>query len=195
MPKKIDYTLTETELEAVQEAMHRDKRPDVRQRATAIHLLHQGMKPAETAAALAVSPATIYNWHGRWRAEGLAGLADRPRPGRKPKATPAYVQRLEAGIEQDPQALGYAFSVWTVDRRIEQLDQETGIRLSPNRFRALLKKHGYVYRRPKHDRKELQDPEAQAQAEAWLDELKRGRWRASMSSSLWTRAPSASTLS
>jgi hypothetical protein len=38
------------------------------------------------------------------------------------------------------------------------LHQQTGILLSYGRFRALLSKHNYVWRQPKHDLTALQDP-------------------------------------
>ena len=46
--KKLDFLLTE--------AVRRDKRPKVRQRATAIRLLAMGQKPAEVAERLAAQP-------------------------------------------------------------------------------------------------------------------------------------------
>ena len=96
-------------------------------------------------------------------------------------------------MEQDPAELGYAFTLWTVERLIEHMVRETAIRLSPTTFRVLLKKHDYVYRRPKHDLKALQDAEARAQADQWLEAQKRGRSPATWSSSLWMKRPSAST--
>ena len=55
----------------------------------------------------------------------------------------------------------------------KHLAKQTGILLSYTRFRALLRKHDYVYRQPKHDLSELQDDEAKAAAEALLDWLKK----------------------
>jgi transposase len=40
-------------------------------------VLEHGWPPARAAEAQGVSVATAYKWLGRWRAEGLAGLADR----------------------------------------------------------------------------------------------------------------------
>ena len=60
MPKQLNYTLTESELRVVRRAIARDKRPEVRHRATALHMLHQGMKPQEVADTLAVSLGSIY---------------------------------------------------------------------------------------------------------------------------------------
>lgn len=189
MPKLLNYTLTEDELTIVRRAIVSDKRPEVRHRATALHLLHQGMKPQEVADVLAVSEGSIYKWHARWREGGLDLVADQPKSGAPPKADETYWQRVEEVIGQDPSAFGYDFTIWTTKRLIAHMVAETGIELSVSRFRAVMHERGYVYRRPKHDLKSLQDPEARATAERQLDELKRGRLRASTTSSLWTKRP------
>ena len=86
MPKARDYHLTEQELAAVETAIRRDKRPEVRQRCTVIRLLHLGYKPEQIAEMQAVSKPTIYGWYDRWRSGGVEGLANRPKSGRPPKA-------------------------------------------------------------------------------------------------------------
>ena len=55
MPKARDYHLSEEDLQAVETAIRHDKRPEVRQRCTAIRLLHLGHKPEEVAEMQAVS--------------------------------------------------------------------------------------------------------------------------------------------
>jgi len=49
MPKKIDFTLTQADLQIVIQAIKSDKRPEVRQRAMGIRLLHEGQSPQEIA--------------------------------------------------------------------------------------------------------------------------------------------------
>lgn len=189
MPKKLNYTLTAGELLIVRQAIARDKRPEVRHRATALHLLHQGMKPDKVADTVAVSLGSIYKWHARWREGGLDALTNRPKSGAPPKADEGYWQRVEEVVEQEPGAFGYDFAVWTAERLIAHMAAETGVELSANRFRVVMRKRGYVHRRPKHDLKSLQDPQARAVAEAQLNELKRGRLPESITSSLWTKQP------
>jgi hypothetical protein len=48
---------------------------------------------------------------------------------------------------------------------------------------------GYVYRRPTEDLSHAQDQEAHDQAEALIEELKRGPNKVILSSSLWTKQP------
>jgi transposase len=188
MPKKLNFQLTETELLQVTEAIRKDKRPEVRQRATAIRLLAMGRKPAEAAEGLAVQPTTIYNWFHRFRQGGLEGLANRPKGRPKRKADEAYCQALEEAIEHDPGEYGYPFAVWTVERLREHLERETGVRMSVSHLRVVIRKRGFVYRRPKHDLTSLQDPDAKEQARELLEALKKGRSKTTKSgSSLWTK--------
>jgi transposase len=51
-------------------------------RAVMVLLSLRGLPPAQIAALLDCHPATVRRWIGRFNAEGAAGLADRPRPGR-----------------------------------------------------------------------------------------------------------------
>ncbi len=187
MPKAKDYTLDEQQLAEIETAIRRDKRPEVRQRCTAIHLLHLGHKPEAVAQMQVVSVPTIYDWIKRWQQEGIEGMANKPKPGRPRKTDDPYVQALEDTLAQEPKALGYDFAIWTVDRLRAHLEKQTGISLSEARLRALLKREGYRYRRPKHDLGHLQDKEAKAQAAALLDELKKRSPETILSSSLWMK--------
>ena len=187
MPKARDYQLSEEEIQAVETAIRHDKRPEVRQRCTAIRLLHLGYKPEQVAKMLAVSIPTIYSWINRWRRGGVEELANKPRSGRPPKADDAYISLLGEVIEKEPEELGYGFTIWTIDRLRAHLEKETGIDLSESRFRALLKREGYRYRRPKHDLSHLQDKEAKAKTVDLLDELKKRSSETISNSSLWTK--------
>ena len=187
MPKLIDYTLSPDDLAQIEQAMDRDPRPAVRRRALAIRLLHLDYAASEVAVMLNVRRSTVAYWHARWREGGLENLADQPGRGRKRTATPEYCWWLEQALNQSPSELGYAFTLWTVDRLRAHLARETGLNLSAGRFRALLKREGYVYRRPKTDLRHFQDPDARQQAQALVDELKKRRGRTVSSWSLWTK--------
>lgn len=129
MPKKIDYHLSEEELTVVRRAIVSDRRPEVRHRAMAIHLLHQGTPKAAVAKMLAVGVSTAYKWHTRWREAGLDGLANQAKSGRKRKADEAYWERVAQLMEQEPREVGYDFAIWTTKRLIAHMAQETGIEL------------------------------------------------------------------
>jgi len=189
MAKRRDYHLNQDELAELEQAIHHDERPEVRQRGLAIRQLHLGHKAEEVAEIHAVSKPTIYSWWDRWSAGGVEGLANRPKSGRPPRADAAYLALVEKVVEQEPAELGYRFTIWTIDRLRLHLAQETGIELSEPGFRALLKKQGYRYRRPKYDLAHLQDPQAKAEADELLDGLKKRSSETISHSSLWTKRP------
>jgi transposase len=187
MPKARDYHLTEQELEAVETAIRRDKRPEVRQRCTVIRLLHLGHKPEQIAEMQAISKPTIYGWYDRWCSGGVEGLANKPKSGRPLKTNDEYEAALLEVIEKEPSELGYDFTIWTIDRLRAHLEGKTGISLSESRFRIMLKRKGYRYRRPKYDMSHLQDKEAKAKADDLLEGMKKRSSETISSSSLWTK--------
>ena len=189
MPKQISYTLNANELKQIEKAMQHDPRTEVVRRATAIHALHLGHKPEAVAQMVKAGKSTVGAWHRQWRAGGIDGLADQPRSGRPPKANLTYQAALETALAQSPSDYGYSFAVWTLDRLAEHLEHETGIRLSIGRLQVWLERLGYVYRRPKRDLRHRQDPEARAEMQRWLAEIKKTPLPEKSSSSLWMKPP------
>jgi transposase len=188
MPKKKDFHLNEIEHSQIKEAIRKDKRPKVAQRATAIHMLHQRHKVSNVAQTMAVSTVTIYKWFDRFREGGIDGLVNQPKGRPERKADDKYLALLADALEQEPSELGYSFSIWTVERLRDHLEKETGVHLHVNYLSVLMKQQGFVYRRPKHDLTDLQDPDARERAEELIDELKKRRSKTpKSSSSLWTK--------
>jgi putative transposase len=192
MSRRVEFTLTAPQLAEIEQAINYSPHPEVRQRAIAIRLLHLGHKPEAVAEMVAITANTIWTWHRRWRKDGIAGLADRPKSGRKTKANTDYVSQLEAALASDPQQLGLAYHIWTLNKLRLYLHQQTGILLSYTRFRALMSKLEYVWRQPKHDLTALQDPSAQQvtqQVLDWLKKTPRSPSSPPSSCSSWTKRP------
>ena len=63
-------------------------------RASILLSLDGGRSPTETARLLHISRATVHLWHRRYRADGLAGLVDRPRSGRPTVLNRRTVERI-----------------------------------------------------------------------------------------------------
>lgn len=192
MPKRIDFHLKPKDLSQIEQAIQSAPEPEVRQRAIALRLLHLGHSPEQVAQVVLVTANTIYDWHKRWREQGLAGLRDRQRSGRPSKADSAYIARLEALLKTDPAELGLPFTIWTIQRLRLYLHEQTQILLSYTRFRSLLSRMGYRWKQPKHDLGHLQDSAAQAVAQDvldWLKKTSRSTPFEKPSSSLWTKQP------
>lgn len=93
---------------------------------------------------------TVRRWLKRYRAEGIAGLEDRPMPPRTAKITAQYRDRLLAVVRQRPRSLGQPYSLWTLQRLADYLAELTGIRVSYETVRLALKAGGVVLSRPQH---------------------------------------------
>jgi transposase len=65
------------------------------------------------AAQVGVSVDTVRTWRGRFAAEGLAGLMDRPRSGRPSRFTPVQVTQVKALACQLPADAGAPLSRWS----------------------------------------------------------------------------------
>jgi transposase len=99
-------------------------------RAVMVLLSLHGLPPVQIAALLECHPATVRRWIGRFNAEGLAGLADRPRCGRPRLGGKRLARRIAALLERPgPWTLGRIgrylgrpqVSVRTLYRRVRQV--------------------------------------------------------------------------
>jgi transposase len=147
-----------------------------------VDLSGQGQTVPELAQMFDLSAATIRRYIHLYNDVGLAVLRPAYGRGRPPLLnwTQAQWQDVLAQSPANMAQLNTAAQNWT---------QATGIELSEPAFRALLKKQGYRYRRPKHDLGHLQDPEVKADADELLDRLKKRSAKTISHSSLWTKQP------
>lgn len=86
------------------------------ERATLILALADGERPRHLASRLGGARVTVYTWLTRFNADGLDGLANRPRSGRPATYTPDVVAAVIATALMKPEALDLPFGSWTRDR-------------------------------------------------------------------------------
>jgi transposase len=151
--------MTPTQNEQLDRLYRTTKVPRLRTRAQMVLLAaEQGFKVPQIAAVVRESEATVLRWLKRYLAEGLEGLHDAPRPGRPSELTEAYRAALLAAVRRRPRSLGLPFSLWTLQRLVDYLAEQTGIRVSDETVRRALKQAGIVLSRPQH-RISSPDPE------------------------------------
>lgn len=81
---------------------HANARLTIHGRRLLVSRILAGHRPAEVAHQLGCSRATAYKWLRRYRAEGSAGLRDRPsRPGSCPHRTPAALEARIIAMRQE----------------------------------------------------------------------------------------------
>jgi transposase len=127
------------------------KDPRLRTRAQMVLLsAEKRLRTTEIAEIVRESQATVLRWLKRYMAEGVEGLKDAPRPGRSRRVTPAYRRRLVEAVRRRPRSLGLPFSLWTLQRLVDYMAEQTGIRVSTETVRRTLKAAGIVLSRPQH---------------------------------------------
>jgi transposase len=143
--------LTDDERRELDELYRKTKVPRLRTRAQMVLLsAEKGLRVPEIAEIVRESQATVLRWLKRYTAEGTAGLHDAPRPGAPPRVTDAYREQLEAAVRRRPRSLGLPYSLWTLQRLADYMAEQTGIRVSYETVRRVLKSADIVLSRPQH---------------------------------------------
>ena len=139
------------ELEELQAAYDKTKDVRIRTRTQMILLaVEQNMTASQIGWIVRKNEQTVRRWIKRFNAEGLNGLSDAPRPGSPAIITPEYRQRLLTIVRQRPRALEQPYSLWTLARLADFMAEETGLRVSTETVRRVLKAGGIVLSRPQH---------------------------------------------
>ena len=93
---------------------------------------------------------TVRRWIKRFNAEGVTGLSDEPKSGAPKQVTEAYRERLLIVVRRRPRSLDQPYSLWTLQRLVNFMAEETGLRFSTETVRLILKANDIVISRPQH---------------------------------------------
>jgi transposase len=116
------------------------------ERAQIIQLAREGRLVPAIATQLGIGQDVVRQWLKRFNAEGLAGLADRPRSGRPTTYTPEQVGVMVATALTKPADLGQAFGCWTIQRLARYLHEDQGMGIKPSRLHEILQAEGLRWR-------------------------------------------------
>jgi transposase len=116
------------------------KEARVFRRAQAVRDVVRGQRLQTVSDTLHFTYAALRKWVYRFADQGVQGLADRPRPGRPPKVTCALAHHLDRLLDQDPLQHGSNHSQWSCQELATVLARQTGVQLSRESVRDVLKK-------------------------------------------------------
>jgi len=117
-------------------------------RLKAARLLKQGVHQSEVARRVGVHRQSVSRWARQLEQAGRAGLKRAGRAGRKAKLSAADLKRIEQGLKQGPEALGYSTSLWTSQRVAHLIEQKCSVRYTSTHVWRLLKQLGWSCQRP-----------------------------------------------
>jgi transposase len=142
---------TAEELDALDTLYRTAREVRLRTRAQIVLLAgEQRMTAPAIAAIVRETDQTVRNWLKRYLAEGIEGLKDRPMPGPPSKITKEYEEQVQQVVRQRPRGLGQPYSLWTLQRLADYMAEQTGIRVSYETVRQVLKAADIVLSRPQH---------------------------------------------
>ena len=133
---------------------HRDKLVLEERRLKAGHLLRQGVRPAEVARRLAVTPQAVNGWLRALEKGGVDALHTKPHPGRTPFVDRETLATLPDILARGALAFGYQTDLWTLRRLAHVLEKEWGVRYTKSGTWVLLKRSGYSWQRPSRQARE-----------------------------------------
>lgn len=143
--------LSEEQRVELDELYRKTEAPRVRTRAQIVLLsAEKKLKADEIADIVRESSVTVLRWLHRYIAEGIQGLMDAPRAGRSSILTDEFRKRLLEVVRRRPRSLELEFSLWTLQRLVDFMAEDTGIRVSTETIRRALAKEDIVFSRPQH---------------------------------------------
>jgi len=137
-------------------------------RMLALALVLDGRSRTAAAQSCGMDRQTLRDWVHRYNAEGLAGLFDRPLPGRPPRLSAEQMSELAVIVETGPDPETDGVVRW---RRIDLcavVERRFGIRVAERTMGSILRRLGFVRlsARPSH-------PQSDAEAQAVYKKLRR----------------------
>jgi transposase len=103
-----------------------------------------GVRQAEVARQLGVSPQAVSVWHARWRAGGLDALRSRGPTGPDPKVSDVQLAQVEHALLKGATANGFVGELWTLDRIATVIERLSEVRHHPAHVWALLHTIGWA---------------------------------------------------
>jgi putative transposase len=131
-------------------------------RMLALALVLEGASREEAARVTGMDRQTLPDWVHRYNAEGLPGLRDRPRSGRRPRPTPEQEAELATAVEQGPDPDRDGVVRW---RRVDLralLETRFAVRLHERTVGKVLRRLGFTRLsvRPRHPKADAAAQEA-----------------------------------
>jgi transposase len=122
----------------------------------------EGMTRAEAARLAGLERQALRDAVLRYNAEGLAGLHDRPRSGRRPRLTEGRRAALRQVVLDGPEVEATGLSTWTLAELCREVEERWGVGCHPGPMGKLMHRLGLSWQkaRPSHPKADAAAREA-----------------------------------
>jgi transposase len=152
-------TLTSEERAALEHLYRHGRTHFERRRAHFLLLSAAGHHLKQAAGLVGMSRKTAGHTLRTFEAQGVAGLHEPSRPGRRSRVTAAMREELDATLQRSPREQGLPTNNWTGPGLCRHLQEKYGVALSPDQAVRLMRQLGFRQVRPR-PRLAKGDPEA-----------------------------------
>jgi transposase len=134
---------------ALQQEILRSEESRYDHRLHGVLLCCSGFSCYEVAEILGQSPRTVEYWLKRFEHSGLAGLEERPRPGRPTTLDAAARERLARDLRQSPRSFGYGQNLWDGKLLSHHIAEVLGLHLGVRQCQRLFRQFDFRRRKPR----------------------------------------------
>jgi transposase len=120
-------------------------------RLQAVLLIAQGRPIMEVAQITCASRRSVYGWLRRYlECHRVEDLTERPRSGRPAAAEVITDECIRAELAEDPMALGYSMTTWTVKTLANHLSRTYDCPITERTLRRRMRDMGLCWKRPRY---------------------------------------------
>lgn len=133
----------------LQDEIRRSEESRYDHRLHGVLLVAQGMTCPEVAALLGDAPRTVQYWVKRFEQDGLAGLAEKERPGRPASLTPEQVDAIGQVLRQVPRTFDLGVNLWDGKTLSAFVKKRYRVQLGVRQCQRLFRQLGFRLRKPR----------------------------------------------
>lgn len=147
--KKLTVEDADVMVMALQDEIRRTEHARYDHRLHAVLMVAQGLSARRAAELLGDSPRTVEYWVNRFNREGLAGLAEIPRPGRPPRLSQEQLDRVGEVLRDSPREHEIEANIWDGKALSYWIGREYGVELGVRQCQRLFRSLGFRLRKPR----------------------------------------------
>ena len=133
----------------LQDEIRRSEESRYDHRLHGVLLVAQGMTCPEVATLLGDAPRTVQYWVKRFEQDGLAGLAEKERPGRPASLTPEQADEIGQVLRQVPRAFDLGVNLWDGKTLSAFVKKQYRVQLGVRQCQRLFRQLGFRLRKPR----------------------------------------------
>jgi transposase len=149
MPKQ-RLTVTKASPEEIETLLRKDEKYMIGVKLYTIYQVSKGASSRELEDVFKVSFKSICNWVNEFNEKGLEGLANKLKPGRKPRLSQEQKEEIrQTVIATSPENFDYNTNIWTGAILIDYIKKRYGVEYKRAQIYNILKGLGISYQKSK----------------------------------------------